>query len=309
MLVATDTIQGVKAVTAQDNDIRWLSWTGMETHMIFNLGMDLPGFASFPLLETEQGRALLRKLYRDQIAVAQETGCGACLESVTWMANADRAAALGYDAGDLKRINREAIEFLKKLETEIPVCISAQIGPRGDGYEAAAMTIDAAQAYHAPQIAVLAKAGCDMISAFTIGTVDEAIGMVRAAAVVGVPISIALTVETDGRLPDGTILSDAISRIDAATSDGVSGYLVNCAHPDHLVLEEAGARLSGLVVNASRLSHAELDEAEELDDGNPDELGRQMGDLARKYPKMRVFGGCCGTDMRHLRAIGRGVHG
>ena len=133
--------------------------------------------------------------------------------------------------------------------------------------------------------------------------------MVRAAAVVGVPISIALTVETDGRLPDGTILSDAISRIDAVTSDSVSGYLVNCAHPDHLVLEEAGARLNGLVVNASRLSHAELDEAEELDDGNPDELGRQLGDLARKYPQMRVFGGCCGTDMRHLRAIGRGVHG
>lgn len=309
MLVATDTIQGVKAVIAQDNDIRWLSWTGMETHMIFNLGMDLPGFASFPLLETEQGRALLRKLYRDQIAVAQETGCGACLESVTWMANADRAAALGYDARDLKRINREAIEFLKELETEIPVCISAQIGPRVDGYEAGAMTTDAAQAYHAPQIAVLAEAGCDMISAFTIGTVDEAIGMVRAAAVEGVPISKALTVETDGRLPDGTILSDAISRIDAATSDGVSGYLVNCAHPDHLVLEEAGARLNGLVVNASRLSHAELDEAEELDDGNPDELGRQMGDLAKKYTQMRVFGGCCGTDMRHLRAIGRGVHG
>lgn len=309
MLVATDTIQGDKAVIDQDNDIRWLSWTGMETHMIFNLGMDLPGFASFPLLDTEPGRALLRKLYRDQIAVAQETGCGACLESVTWMANADRAAALGYDAGDLKRINREAIGFLKELEAEIPVCISGQIGPRGDGYEAGAMTTDAAQAYHASQIAVLAEAGCDMISAFTIGTVDEAIGMVRAAAVVGVPISVALTVETDGRLPDGTPLSDAISRIDAAPSDGVSGYLVNCAHPDHLVLEEAGARLSGLVVNASRLSHAELDEAEELDDGNPDELGRQMGDLAKKYPQMRVFGGCCGTDMRHLRAIGRGVHG
>jgi homocysteine S-methyltransferase len=309
MLVTNDTIQGGSAVIDQGNDIRWLSWTGMETHMIFNLGMDLPDFASFPLLETEQGRALLRKLYGDQIAVAQETGCGVCLESVTWMANADRAAALGYDAERLERVNRDAIDFLKELEAEIPVCISGQIGPRGDGYEAGEMTKDAAQAYHTRQIAVLAGAGCDMISAFTIGSVDEAIGMVRAAAVVGVPITVALTVETDGRLPDGTNLNDAITRIDAATSDGVSGYLVNCAHPDHLVLEEAGARLSGLVVNASRLSHAELDEAEELDDGNPDELGQQIGDLARKYPQMRVFGGCCGTDMRHLRAIGCGVHG
>lgn len=308
MLVAIAFIQGDKAVMHQGNDIRWLSWTGMETHMIFNLGVDLPGFASFPLLETEQGRALLRKLYGDQIAVAQETGCGACLESVTWMANADRAAALAYDAKDLKRINRDAIGFLKEFEAEIPLRVSAQIGPRGDGYEAGSMTAETAQAYHARQIEVLAESGCDMISAFTIGSVDEAIGMVRAANATGVPITVALTVETDGRLPDGTDLNDAIMRIDAATTEGVTGYLVNCAHPDNLALETAGTRLNGLVVNASRLSHAELDEAETLDDGNPDELGQQMGALARKYRQMRVFGGCCGTDMRHLRAIGRSVH-
>lgn len=305
----SEAAQEDKAVIDRDSDIRWLSWTGMETHMIFNLGVDLPGFASFPLLETDQGRALLRKLYGDQIAVAQETGCGACLESVTWMANADRAAALGYDAERLARVNRDAIAFLREFEADVPLRLSAQIGPRGDGYEAGSMTADTAQAYHARQIAVLAESGCDMISAFTIGSVDEAIGMVRAAMAVGVPITMALTVETDGRLPDGTNLNDAIMRIDADTSEGVKHYLVNCAHPDHLALETAGVRLSGLVANASRLSHAELDEAEVLDDGNPEELGQQIGALARTYPQMRIFGGCCGTDMRHLRAIGQSVHG
>lgn len=290
------------------SDRRWLSWTGMETHMIFTLGLDLPGFASFPLLETDAGRAVLRQLYTDQIAVAEETGCGACLESVTWMANADRAAALGYDADALERVNREAIAFLREFEAEVPVLLSAQIGPRGDGYEAGRLTADAAEAYHATQIGILAEAGSDIISAFTIGTVDEAIGMVRAAQAVGVPIHMAFTVETDGTLPDGTALADAINRVDQATDAGAACYLVNCAHPDHLDLTKAGDRLGGLVVNASRKSHAELDEAEELDDGNPSELGAQIGTLARAYPQMRLFGGCCGTDLRHLRAIGQAVH-
>lgn len=295
-------------VNSLGNDSRWLSWTGMETHMIFSLGLDLPGFASFPLLETDAGRAVLRQLYTDQIAVAEETGCGACLESVTWMANADRAAALGYDADALERVNREAIAFLRELEAEAPVLLSAQIGPCGDGYEAGRLTAEAAEAYHATQIGILAEAGSDIISAFTIGTVEEAIGMVRAAQEVGVPIHMAFTVETDGTLPDGTALAEAIDRVDQATDAGAACYLVNCAHPDHLDLTKAGDRLGGLVVNASRKSHAELDEAEELDDGNPSELGAQIGTLARAYPQMRVFGGCCGTDLRHLRAIGQAVH-
>lgn len=289
----------------------WLSWVGLETHLIFDKGVDLPGFASFPLLESDEGRALLRALYQAHIAVAEDTGCIACLESTTWTANADRARELGYTPDDLIRVNRDAIAFLKDLSGDAPCVVSAQIGPRGDGYQAGDMTREVAQAYHAAQIDVLAKTDCDVLSAFTIGAVDEAVGLVRAAQEAGKPIHISFTVETDGVLPDGTPLADAIKRTDDLTSGGAETFLVNCAHPTHLEPALAAsanwARLGGVVANASRMSHAELDEAEDLDAGDPAELGRQFHSLSQRLPSLRIFGGCCGMDMRHLREIGQRV--
>ena len=290
-----------------DAGTTWLTWTGLETDLIFNHGVDLPGFAAFPLLETEEGRAWLRKGYCDLIAVASQTGCGACLESVTWMANPDRAAPLGYGRADLARVNRDAIAFMEQITSDVPICLSAQIGPRGDGYAVGEMTRQSAHDYHLPQVEMLAATSAHLLSAFTISSTDEATGLVMAAGKTDLPITVAFTVETDGCLPDKTPLAQAIDRVDQATSGGAAYFLINCAHPDHLIGVLDGSaplnRIAGIVANASRQSHTELDEAKVLDDGNPAELGRQLADIFAAHPWMRVFGGCCGTDMRHMRSI------
>lgn len=292
-----------------DDQRTWISWTGFETDLIFNYGIDLPGFASFPLLDTDEGRAHILRAYRDQIRSASQYGCGTCLESLTWMANPDRAAPLGFSASDLKRINKAAIDIMSEIETTELICISGQLGPRGDGYEAGTMTVEGSLSYHLPQVQALAEAGADIVSAFTLGSAEEAAGISRAAQLVDIPSTIAFTVETDGKLPDGMRLADAIDSVDQATSGATTRFLVNCAHPDHLkdALDGSAAmkRLGGIVANASRQSHAELDESEVLDDGDPIELGMQLAQIRKEYPWMNVFGGCCGTDMRHLDEIAK----
>lgn len=299
------------AYPGQGDTRLWLSWVGMETDLIFNQGVDLPGFASFPLLETETGRARLEGYYRGLIDVARGHGCGSSLESVTWMANADRAAALGYDQAALDDVNRAAIAFIAALKDGDDICLSAQIGPRGDGYKAGEMTADAARRYHAAQIEVLAGTEADVLSAYTIASDAEATGIVQAARDAGKPVIISFTVETDGALPDGTPLAEAIARVDDATSGYAACFLINCAHPDHIDRAATRGRLpdrlAGIVANASRCSHAELDEAEALDDGDPVELGRQLGDIRRRHPAISLLGGCCGTDLRHLGEIAAGA--
>jgi len=293
---------------------RYLSHTGVETDLIFNRGIDLPNFSLFPKLETEEGRALLRSYAEAQISIAAENGLGAMLETATWMANADRAAPLGYDSMALDRVNRAAAALLADLrETSCAhVLISGQVGPRDDAYAPAEqMDPETARAYHAPQIRSLAQAGADMVGGFTLAYVSEAAGIAAAAREAGIPVAISFTVETDGNLPDGTALADAIRTCDRLTDACPAYYLLNCAHPEHFekVLYEAvgTGRFKGMVVNASRCSHAELDAAEELDAGNPPELGGQLKDIARAHPSLQVFGGCCGTDARHLREIARSL--
>lgn len=291
----------------------YLCWAGLETDLIFNHGVELPGFASFPLLQSETGRALLLSAYQAQADVAARTGCGACLESVSWMANPDRAAPLGYAAGDLARINHDAIALMQQVHSDTPICLSAQVGPRGDGFVAGSMTAQAARDYHLPQMEALAATAVDLLSGFTIAAVEEATGMVLAAQAAERPVTVSFTVETDGKLPDGTKLSEAIDRVDQATSGAAAYFLVNCAHPDHLAPALDGSaplkRLAGVVANASRKSHAELDNSDTLDDGSPAELGAQLAAIGDAHPWMRVFGGCCGTDMRHLEQIGMRCHG
>ena len=187
--------------------------------------------------------------------------------------------------------------------------ISGCIGPRGDGYAPdQKMSIEQAQAYHQIQIHSLAEAGADCITAMTINYTEEAIGMVQAAQAEGIPIVISFTVETDGKLPTGQTLQDAIVQVDAETQQGPIYYMLNCAHPTHfadvLIPGEAWIeRIRGIRANASRKSHAELDESEMLDDGNPQELGQEYRQLLAKLPHLNILGGCCGTDLRHVKAI------
>ncbi|NYE38938.1 homocysteine S-methyltransferase [Nocardioides cavernae] len=295
----------------------WVTDGGLETDLIFHRGLDLPDFASFPLVEDDTGRAVLEDYYRAYVAVAARAGAGLLLETPTWRANTDWGARLGYDADGLRRVNRAAVEHLRALADEVAddvegTLVVGSVGPRGDGYLAGDLDADHYADYHRPQLVSFTEAGADLATAYTLTTVAEAVGVVRAAQDVGIPVAISFTVETDGRLPDGTPLGEAVHRLDTATEAGATHLLVNCAHPDHVrpaLGEDPGPpgawtdRVAGLRVNSSRLSHAELDEAEVLDEGDLPDLVRRTRDLAEALPEVRIVGGCCGTDSRHVAAM------
>ena len=246
--------------------------------------------------------------------IALEHGVGIVLETPTWRANPDWAALLGHSGDELEALNRRAVELLLELrdglETDsTPIVVSGCIGPRGDGYVVGeTMSGDAAASYHGAQIRTFAEAGADLVTAITMTYADEALGVVRAAGAAGLPAVISFTVETDGRLPSGQPLGQAIEEVDAGSDGAAAYFMVNCAHPSHFydVLEpgaEWTARIRGLRANASRMSHAELDEAEELDVGNPEELALEYVALREQLPSLTVLGGCCGTDHRHVDAM------
>lgn len=296
------------------SDCRYLTWTGMETDLIFKGGIDLPGFASFPLLRKPDMRGRLESYAQKQIQVAARHGLGTVLESATWMANLDRAAALGYNRSDLVEINRDAIALLAGVRDQCGaknVLISANIGPRDDAYAPSdIMTVREAEHYHSAQIESLMGTAVDLLSAYTFSNSAEATGFVRAGRNAGLPSVVAFTVETDGRLPTGQTIDAAISEVDATTNAGAAYFMVNCAHPDHFSAVLTGnPRLAGIVANASRCSHAELDEATQLDEGDAAELGTQFAGLVANFPTIRVIGGCCGTDMRHLEEMASRVGG
>jgi S-methylmethionine-dependent homocysteine/selenocysteine methylase len=285
---------------------------GMETTLIFHQGLQLPSFASFVLLENDDGRKALRDYYEPYLAVAREHGVGAVLDTATWRANPDWGTQLGYSDERLADMNRRAVSVLEELRAahpEVEIVINGVIGPRGDGYVVSdLMTAEDAERYHQPQIATLSETAADMITGLTMTYADEAIGIARASRDAGLPVAISFTVETDGRLPSGQSLEDAISQVESESGGAPAYYMINCAHPTHFadVLEGAPAwtdRIRGLRANASKLSHAELDEAEELDEGNPAELGAEYRALRERLRKLNVVGGCCGTDHRHIGAI------
>jgi homocysteine S-methyltransferase len=287
---------------------------GLETTMIFGEGIELPQFASFLLLEDERGREALRRYYRAYIEIARRHGAGFTLDTPTWRANADWGEKLGYSAQELDRINRDAIEFAEQIRaTEendgTPIAVCGTIGPRGDAYHPdSAMSADEAAEYHSVQIGTFRQTTADMVSAYTLAYAAEATGIVRAAQAVGIPVSISFTVETDGSLPSGESLAEAIAEVDAATARAAAYFMINCAHPTHFepVLERGGAwleRIGGVRPNASRKSHDELDRAPGLDSGDPDELAQSYRALKPHLGRLAVLGGCCGTDQRHVERI------
>lgn len=297
----------------QLSDRIFLTDSGIETTLIFQDGLELPYFAAFHLLQEETGAEVLRAYYRRHATIAQEHGTGFILESPTWRASADWGAKLGYSSEALDAANRTAIALLRRIKTEfeterLPMPISGCVGPRGDGYDPGRlMSADDAEAYHARQIRIFAEAGVDMVTAITMTNVNEAIGVTRAARAAELPVVISFTVETDGRLPTGESLRNSIETVDHATGGGPIYFMVNCAHPTHFerVLDDGAwvGRIRGIRANASKCSHAELDEAKELDDGDPAELGRQYRAIRRRFGHINVLGGCCGTDHRHIEQI------
>lgn len=298
----------------QVNDRLFMTDGGLETTLIFHEGLDLPFFAAFHLLKDDSGLATLRAYFERYIDIARRHRIGIVLESVTWRANPDWAAKLGYDAPALADANRKAIGLLLEIRdgsetADTRIVVSGNLGPRGDGYRAdSQMSASQARDYHAAQIEAFAQTDADMASAFTMNYVEEAIGIVAAARENAMPIAISFTLETDGRLPSGDSLEQAIRRTDEASDGYPVYYMINCAHPTHFeaVLRNSGPwreRIRGLRANASKRSHAELDESTELDVGNPAELGTQYRALRNVLPALSVVGGCCGTDHRHVAAI------
>jgi S-methylmethionine-dependent homocysteine/selenocysteine methylase len=292
---------------------------GLETDLIFHEGFDMPLFASFPLLEDDAGLKALRNYYLRCAQVATAAQVGFILEAATWRASRDWAVQLGYSSALLADVNCRAVDLLVDIRTVLgkntgPVVISAAIGPRGDAYNPdRLMAPEEAQDYHSEQIGTLADTAADLVTALTLTHAAEAIGIVRAAQAAEIPVVISFTVETDGALPDGSSLSAAILEVDRATESVPAYYGINCAHPTHFnsVLAPKShwtERIQMVRANASRMSHAELDEATELDDGDPDEFGREYAELRERFPRINVLGGCCGTDVRHVQAIARTCH-
>lgn len=294
----------------------FLGYFGMETDLIFNQGVDLPGFASYPLLETVKGREILRGYCSDLVGLAREVGAGVVLESPTWVANRDRGAEIGYDPERLHQLNRAGIDLIREVRddnADVETVLSCAVGPRHDAYNPESyMSVAEAKQYHSEQISSVADTGLDMIDASTLAYPNEAAGIALAARDASLPVVVGFTVETDGKLPSGHSLEEAIRFVDTTTDDVVAYYLINCAHPDHFdnVLEDAPwmSRVRGVIANASRCSHEELDNFEVLDDGDPVELGELIGGIRARFPHISVVGGCCGTDMRHMTEIARNAH-
>ncbi len=291
---------------------RYVTDGGIETDLIFHHGVDLPEFAAYPLVWSEEGRSLLRSYYDGYADIAAAVGAGLRLEAPTWRANRDWGARLGHDERMVADANREAVTLLQGLAHEwrdrVPdIVVTGMVGPRGDGYAVGdAVDPDDAAEYHVHQARTFADTGVQQVCALTLTDPGEAIGVVRAADSVGLPTAIGFTLETDGRLPDGTTLRDAIERVDEAAPPAY--FLVNCAHPTHVLpaLEEGGRwthRIHGLRSNASTATHEELDAAEVLDEGDLEVLVPAHRRLEQRLPALEIVGGCCGTDARHVAAL------
>ena len=307
----------------------FLTNAGTETYLVFQQGFELPEFCGFVVFDDEDAwTTLAERQLATILRCTADARAGLLLDALVWRAQPDFLEKLGRDADQLAPINAQAVSKTRDYvarwrresgipEADFPVLVSADVGPRGDGYRlhGERPSSDSARAYHAPQLAALAEARVDLVCALTMTSAEEAIGIARAAADVGLPILVSPTVETDGRLPDGRSLGEFVRAVDDATDAAPLFYMVNCAHPTHLrpaldAAREAGEswlpRFRGFRANASRMSHAELDESPELDRGDVDELAREVASMHEAY-SLRVVGGCCGTDHEHIAAIAREV--
>jgi len=290
---------------------------GVETTLVFEHNADMPCFAAYSLFKTEEGTTLLREVYAVYAKLATQYSTNLLFESATWRASKDWADKMGYTSKQLEQAIHQSIEQLEDIRQEHEsndnkMVISGCMGPRGDGYTVGdTMTAEEAEAYHLQQIKTLEQTNADLVSALTMTYVEEAIGIAKAARQCNMPCVLSFTVETDGKLPSGMSVKDAIDQVDAATGKYPMYYMINCAHPTHFqdIFDELSEskewikRIRGMRANASCKSHAELDESTELDAGNPFELGAQTCALHRKLPNLNVLGGCCGTDHRHIEAI------
>jgi homocysteine S-methyltransferase len=295
----------------------FLTEGGIETELMYKWRFELPHVAVFPLLDNPDAVAVMRGIYRRSLDVAAAHGMSAMLTGLDYRASPDWGGLPGYSQEALVEANHQAIDFLRELAREynddLPrVLVGGIIGPRGDAYELnRTITADAAEDYHATQLTTLKQADVDFAAAMTFNNIPEAIGVARAATTIGVPLVISLTVDSTSRLKSGPTVAEAVETIDAETDGAPACYMLNCSHP---VEFEPGLtdgdwirRLRGFRPNASKMEKIALCQIGHLEEGDPVELGRLMGDLARRYPHMDIWGGCCGTGTVHLGEIAKNV--
>ena len=290
---------------------------GMETWLQYVDGFELQYFCFFDLLNNPKAVVALRDFHRKTIEAVLPYGFGVLVEGLHYRASRDWGELIGYSRESLKEINIRGVEFYRDLAKEYetdanPMPLGGVIGPRGDAYDVG-RTPDAAEAedYHTEQIETFKLAGADLITAATFSSVEEAIGITRAAKAVDMPIVVSFYVKNDGRLEGGETMREAVEKVDAATDASPSYYMINCCHPTEfapaLVDCDWTSRLGGFIPNAVAMEKLSLCTLGHLEDGDPEELGVQMGELATRLPNVHVWGGCCGTDSRHLGQIAKRV--
>ena len=292
----------------------YLTEGGTETEILYKWGYALPEFAMFPLLDNPEADAVIRDMYRRYFDVAAEHNTGMLVLGHDYRASPDWGAKLGYSPEGLAEMERRTVRFLDEIRAEYSAkvtdaYIAGCIGPRGDAYGTGAeIGENEAEDYHSVQLPTLRETPADMAIAVTFNNIPEAVGVIRAAEGIGLPIGVSLTLTTESRLRSGPTLRKAVETIDERTNGAAAWFGTNCSHP--LEFEPALAdegpwieRLRYMRPNAVKMEKLALCKLGHLEDGDPVELGHQMGDLARRYPQMDLLGGCCGTDERHLDEI------
>ena len=287
---------------------------GLEIILHFKKGFALPEFASFDVVNDDNGREIISSHLQSFAAIAQDHSVGVILGSPTWRASRDWGEKLGYTSETLADTIRKSVKLVGEVRNEFenvdtPIVLNGVMGPRSDGYNPKEfMTAEEAEEYHSTQIGTFVDTDVDMVTAYTIAYVDEAVGIVKAAQSARMPVVISFTLGTDGCLPTGPNLVSAIEQVDTAAGGGPDYYMINCVHPIHCAEPLASGdrrlkRVKGLMPNASSKSHEELEESNELDEGNPTELAEQLREIRKGMPWVNVLAGCCGTDSRLAKAI------
>ena len=293
----------------------YLTEGGQETEIMYKFGHDLPEFAMFPLLDRPAALAALRAMYKRYLEVAAAARLSVIIGGLDYRASPDWGAKLGYTPEALADAQVRCVDFLREVaepfRERIPtVLIAGIIGPRGDAYSLnRTVTADEAENYHLQQLSTLARAGVDLVTALTFNSVPEAVGVARAAARAGLPLGISFTLDNStSRLMSGPSLRKAVEATDRECGMAKPDfYGVNCSHPLEFLpaLEPGGwvERIRMLRPNASSMDKIELCKIGHLEEGDPQELGTLMGELARRYPHIDIWGGCCGTWEKHLAQI------
>jgi S-methylmethionine-dependent homocysteine/selenocysteine methylase len=299
------------------NDRLILTDGGIETRIMFETGITLPPYVQVTgLVKDPAGGPVLCRIYESYIAAARSFGLPVVIGTPTFRASMNFVLQAGLDGtGAVRRLNADAAAMHREIRAQSdhrPIYIAGVIGPSGDAYRPEeSLSAEEAREYHSLQAGTLAQSGVDFLYAPTFPAVEEALGAAMAMGATGLPHVVSFVLERNGRVLDGTPLHAAIERIDAAASPAPLFYSISCVHPsiaatalrDEAVFSNLVARrLNEFKANSSPLSPEELVQLDHPEGDDPDLFAAEMWKIHEDFG-LRVLGGCCGTDDRHIRAL------